>query len=216
MRLLSIVLGLIAGLWITANGTTADAEMFITEWMYSGSEFAEFTNMGAVGVDMTGWSFDDDSRTAGTTDLSGFGVVAPGESVILCEDPAADFRTLWGLDSSVKIVGDNIANLGKSDEINLFNAADDLIDRLTYTNDGENPITKDISGNPTTTAALGANDASQWVLSAVGDRFGSYTAGATPFIANPGRYVDAVPEPSTIVLLLAATALCAIRFRRNR
>ena len=46
------------------------ATIQITEWMYQGAaekgEFIEFTNMGASAIDMTGWSFDDDSRNAGT------------------------------------------------------------------------------------------------------------------------------------------------------
>ena len=58
---------------ITLFAATAQAQMRITEWMYNGKldgnslgEFVEFTNVGSSAIDMTGWSFDDDSRTAGT------------------------------------------------------------------------------------------------------------------------------------------------------
>ena len=37
----------------------------ITEWMYNGDEFVEFTNLSSAPVDMAGWSFDDNSRIAG-------------------------------------------------------------------------------------------------------------------------------------------------------
>ena len=41
--------------------------MRITEFMYSGTngEFVEFTNVGNAALDLSGWSFDDDSRTPG-------------------------------------------------------------------------------------------------------------------------------------------------------
>ena len=137
------------------NGTG----MAITEWMYGGStsvggEFVEFTNLSNQAIDMTGWSFNDDQRIPGVFDLSDFGVVEPGESVILTEDPAEDFRQEWGLAPSVKIVGDlgnpNGRNLGRNDEINLYDHTDALVARLTY---GDQAFpgtirTQRVSGNP--------------------------------------------------------------------
>ena len=107
----------------------------ITEFMYSGAngEFIEFTNVGGLPVDFSGWSFDDDSRIPGTQSLAAFGIVMPGESVILTEaaDVAA-FRLAWSLPPSVKVIGGLTANLGRNDEINLYDAANNLVDRLTY------------------------------------------------------------------------------------
>lgn len=106
----------------------------ITEFMYSGAngEFIEFTNVGGLPVDFSGWSFDDDSRIPGTQSLSAFGIVMPGESVILTEANADAFRLAWSLPPSVKVIGGLTANLGRNDEINLYDAANNLIDRLTY------------------------------------------------------------------------------------
>lgn len=109
--------------------------MRITEYMYQGvnGEFVEFTNVGNTPIDMTGWSFDDDSpRTPGSFSLSAFRTVAPGESVILTESNANTFRTAWNLCSVVKIIGGLNQNLGRNDEINLYNASNMLVDRLTY------------------------------------------------------------------------------------
>jgi Lamin Tail Domain len=94
------VKALVAAAALSAVMGTAHAEavgMKISEWMYQGAgdtsrEFIEFTNYGPVAIDMTGWSFDDASNTAGSLFLSSFGVVNPGESVILAEQAAADFR----------------------------------------------------------------------------------------------------------------------------
>ncbi len=180
----------------------AEAGIRITEWMYTGQngEFVEFTNVGAAPVDMTGWSYDDDSRIPGVFSLSGFGVVQPGESVIITESTAAAFRAAWNLPASVKVLGGVTNNLGRNDEINLFDGSNQLVDRLTY-GDQNFPgsiRTQRVSGNPSTPAALGANDVYQWTLSAVGDTFGSYTSTGGD-VGNPGVYI---PEPGALALLV--------------
>jgi predicted extracellular nuclease len=184
----------------------ATGEIQITEWMYSGSEFIEFTNVGTSAVDFNGWSFDDNSRTAGTVSLTAFGLVAPGESVVLSEAAADDFRATWALLPGVKVIGSNGANLGRSDEINLYDASNALIDRLTYGDQvfAGSVRTQDKSGNPATLADLAGDTVgnSTWVLSASGDLHGSYVA-TGGFIGNPGQFALAVPEPSTVVLLMA-------------
>jgi len=189
----------------------ARASIRITEWMYTGQngEFVEFTNVGAVPVDMTGWSYDDDSQVPGVFSLSGFGVVQPGESVIITEASAPSFRSAWNLPAWVKVLGGYTNNLGRNDEINLFDAGNQLVDRLTY---GDQSFpgsirTQNRSGNPITPAALGANDVYQWTLSVVGDEFGSY-ASTGGDIGNPGVYI---PEPSALALL--ALGVLAVRRR---
>jgi predicted extracellular nuclease len=197
---------------------SASAAVRISEWMYSGGdqgEFIEFTNYGPGSVDFTGWSFDDDSRLADTVDLSGFGTVAAGESVLLIEVAAVDFRAAWSLPASVKIVEFNTTNLSRNDEINLYDASDVLVDRFAY---GDQNIvgsirTQNISGNPGTAAELGANNALGWVFSSTSDSFGSYESQFFD-VGNPGiaPHYTGVPEPSSIMLVgLSALALMARR-----
>lgn len=168
----------------------------ITEWMYgpvgTAGEFVEFTNVGSTPIDMAGWSYDDDSRIAGTVSLTAFGVVAPGESVILAESDAAIFRTQWNLSASVKIIGLNGTNLGRNDEINLFDAGNALVDRLSF---GDQTFpgsirTQGITGW-TCFDNLGANDVLGWQLSVVGDEQSSFAATGGD-VGNPGSYA-AVP-----------------------
>jgi hypothetical protein len=184
---------------------TADATMRITEWAYQGAggEFIEFTNVGAAAVDMTGWSFDDSSAVAGTFSLSDFGVVAPRESVILSENTAAAFRTEWGLAGTVNVIGENSQNLGRGDEMNLYDNTSALVDTLTYDDQGiAGSIRTNVnSGNPATLAALGANDVLQWVLSSAGDGYGSY-ASVGGALGNPGKFT-LVPEPNSGLLFVA-------------
>jgi predicted extracellular nuclease len=200
-----------------AIGNSSQGAMQITEWAYQGNggEYIEFTNTGASAIDMTGWSFDDDSQVPGVFPLSAFGVVAPGESVVLTESTEAAFRTAWSLAPTIKVIGGLTANLGRNDQINLFDGST-LVDSLTY-GDQNFPgsiRTQNISGNPITLAALGTDNVFQWQLSSVGDAYGSYLS-TLGDIGNPGIGTYVVPEPSTIALfVLGSLALCVSNKKR--
>ena len=103
--------------------------------MYAGAngEFVELTNMGGSSVDMTdNWFYSDSDRGVTDLDLDYFGVILPGESVILTETADEAFRAAWALDPAVKLIGGNInSNLSRVDEINIFHSGS-LIDRLTF------------------------------------------------------------------------------------
>lgn len=168
--------------------------MRISEWMYSGAsgEFIEFTNMSEANVDMTGWSFDDDRATAGAFDLSAFGVVEPGESVVLTEAVAEEFRVAWGLPGSVRIVGDlgvtGGHNIGRNDVLNLYDETGDVVDRLAY---GDQVFPGSVRTNGASGQAccefFGQNDVFTWELSELGDHFGSFAA-ITGELGTPGSY----------------------------
>ncbi|HWL93217.1 MAG TPA: lamin tail domain-containing protein [Phycisphaerae bacterium] len=204
---------------VALTTVSAHASIVITEWMYNGlgvgdiGEYVEITNTGPGNVDFTGWSFDDNGQTPGSQSLSGFGVVTPGQSVIFTDETAANFAANWGL-SGVSIVGGNTNNIGRNDEINLYDASNNLVDRLTYNDQApvgspaRGPRTNGFSGNATTPAAYGANHASLWERAAANDAYGSYTSSLGE-IGNPGTVV---PEPATLAMLLAGS-LARIRRR---
>lgn len=204
-----------AGLLAVAVSTgPASAAVVISEWMYDGSEFIEFTNTGPAAVNFAGWSFDDSTRTFGSLSLSGFGTVASGEAVLVSQDTPAAFRATWGLPETVKVIqnigADNL--LQRGDEINLYNSDDDLADRLTYADNGAagGPRTNNASGN-IAPANFGTNNAPLATLSAIGDAYGSYsvTAGTNTVIGNPGN----VPEPTGLAAL-AIAGMIGLRRRR--
>ena len=211
----------IVALAVALAAGSAQADIQITEWMYNGNgptgEYVEFTNLGGAAVDFTGWSFDDDSRVAGTVSLSLIGVLAAGESAVLTEGADAVFRAAWSLGAGVKLVGSNTTNLGRADEINLFDASGALVDRLTY---GDTVFagtvrTQFFSGNPGAAAdLLPQTVTSGWVLASVGDSFGSY-ASTQGDVGSPGVYAP-VPEPGTLALWLAGVAAGGGIARRRR
>ncbi len=179
-------------LGFAALSASAQDTIRITEYLYTGNsdEYVEFTNVGAIAVDMTGWSYDDDSQVPGTTDLSAFGVVQPGESVIMSEGTVANFQIDWNVPLTLKIVGNNTANLGRNDEINLFDAMGVLHDRLTF-GDQDFPGTiraNEIAGWPCA-EVVGQNAIHGWVLSEIGDAQGSYMS-LLGDVGNPGVYVE--------------------------
>ncbi|SFD83085.1 lamin tail domain-containing protein [Spirosoma endophyticum] len=179
---------------VTVNvGVAPVGQMRITEYAYDGAgtggEFIELTNVGTAAVDLTGWSFDDSSRQPGSFAIGGLGVVQPGESVIIAENAANAFRTAWYLPATVRVIGGNDQNLGRGDEINIYDASNALVDRLTY---GDNvagvggPRTQNISAW-TMPGNLGANTVTNWQLSTVNDAQHSY-ASVSGNVGNPGGY----------------------------
>lgn len=204
---------------VCAAAVPAHAAMRITEWMYNGvgagniGEFVELTNLGGAPVDMTGWSFDDDSALPGTISLSAFGMVAPGQSVVLTDNTVAAFKSEWGLSAAAKVIGGNTANLGRNDTINIFDSSNALVDRLKY---GDQDFAGTIrtngkSGFPTSAAALGANNPALWTLAASGDANGSHLSTAGD-LGNPGTFV---PEPATLAMA-GVVAVFGANARRRR
>jgi hypothetical protein len=200
VKLLMPVMLLLAFIFVTPE---ANSQMRITEYMYSGAggEFVEFTNVGNTPIDMTGWSEDDITRNLGVHNLSAFGLVQPGESVILTETAASTFRSAWSLCPAIKIIGGYTNdNLGRADEINLYDASNALVDRLTYDDQTlGGPRTQNKSAW-VSAAGLGANQPGQWTLSAVADAEGSFASSGSD-IGSPGKSTRAtvVFNPCTIV-----------------
>lgn len=192
----------------------ASAQVRISEWMYSGNsgEYIEITNTGNTAVSMTGWSFDDDSRTPGSFDLSSLGLLKAGESAIITEITADEFRGNWSLGAWVKIAELNANNLARNDEINIYDASSVLVDRLTFgdQNFSGSIRTQNKSGS-TPLANLGANNVMGWTIAANGDAYGSYTSNDGD-IGNPGEYA---PLPAPGALALGAIAMGVVSRRKR-
>ncbi len=163
----------------------------ITEYMYSGDggEFVEFTNLSEEPIDLTGWSMDDDSATPGTFDLSAAGIVLPGQSIVITEDEAVTFMADWSLVGVIVLGLNDVAKLGRNDQINIYDADDNLIDRLDYGDESyPGTIRARYASGQACEDLIGQNDIFGWVLAEVGDGYGSYAS--TPGdIGSPGLFV---------------------------
>jgi hypothetical protein len=192
-------------------GLGSGVGMQLTEFMYSGNhgEFLEFTNRSASAIDLTNWVLKDDQLALPGFSLSAFGIVQPGESVIVTENVEATFRAAWSLPGSTKIIGQLGAvgvggsGLGRADQVHLYDSAGVLVDRLFY-GDQTYPgsvRTQNISGQAPCTA-LGQNTVLAWVLSSVGDIYGSVqsepTAANLRDIGSPGRFVSGNCSTDTV------------------
>lgn len=189
---------------------SASANIRISEWMYQGTdgEYFEIVNLGPISVDLSGWSFDDADRVPGAMSLSDLGILAPNQAAVVTEATAAAFRTAWGLTTAHKVLGENVNNLGRSDEINIYDNTGTLVDRLTY---GDQTFsgtirTQNKSGwnTPAGTTPWG-NVTTAWKFSVVGDSQQS-KASVGGDIGSPCVFV---PTPGTVMLagfgLLAAS-----------
>jgi len=191
------------GAFVAVGTPPSGLSIVLTEYMYDGpgGEFLEFTNLSSEPVDMSGWQLDDSNLLGGPNgpfDVSAFGIVQPGESIIVTEANADAFRTAWGLASTVKVIGDlgagNGNSLGRNDEINIYDAAGDLVDRLTFGDeDFPGSIRAQNASGWVPVAGLGLNNIFQWVLATNGDAQASVTNSGGA-IGNPGSYPDPTPS----------------------
>jgi hypothetical protein len=168
-------------------GLGANQPIQLTEYLYSGNqgEFMEFTNRSNAAIDLTGWVVKDDQLALPGFSLTSLGVLQPGESFVVTEAIAADFRAAWNLPTTTKVLGQLGAvgvggsNLGRSDQIHIYDQNGILIDRLFF---GDQTFpgsirAQNFSGQAPC-AALGQNVIASWVLSAVGDSYGSVQSNA--------------------------------------
>ncbi|MFT3684954.1 MAG: lamin tail domain-containing protein [Phycisphaerales bacterium] len=223
--------------------SAADAQVRITEFMSEGQgdllsgnggrrqrEFFEITNLGAVSVDVSGWSYNDNNTNDPINWGPSVGTIGAGESIVFTQMSAADFRSYWGLDNSVRVFTyGQLSNLGNADTINIYNSftqnASTLVDTLDYLADARGSgVSRNRPYGGTDQSLNGA-----WVISAAGDSFQSWLAPSptgfppnfptpgAPYnaadyidLANPGRYV---PTPGA-ACMLGLAGLAATRRRR--
>jgi len=191
----------------TSCPSPSGANVKITEYEYQGlsGEFIEFHNFGASSVNMTGWSYSDEARIPGQVSLSAFGTIAAGETVVLTEAVAADFRTDWGLSGTVKVIGNKAVHLGSADEINLYDNSGARVDRLTFGHITCEPDTNGKSAWPCA-AAVGQNEPLHWRKSVVGDAAGSHTS-IVGDIGSPGVYNSITCNPGSCCINNACSVM---------
>jgi hypothetical protein len=180
------------------------ANLVITEVMSSSShantavdgDWFELYNSGASAVDLTGYSWDDNTKTAGSADFNGL-TIGAGQAIIICQEGLGKeqlWKDLWGLS------GVTVVNLGNSefqnfgsggDEVHLYDSSSVEIASVSV---GAATLGYsfewDSAGNYLGLSAFGENGAFQ----------ATAAAGGGPDIASPG-VVSVIPEPGAFALL---------------
>jgi hypothetical protein len=215
---------------ILAAGVPAHAQVRITEvvpWSSSsavGADWFELTNTGAVALNITGWTMDDDSNNPNSALLSGVTTIAPGESVIFLElAGGGNATTLTNLFISTWFGGSAPAGLhigtytqgvaggvglgAGGDTVNIFNGtAGTLQAKVTFgASDSVNPL-------QTFDNAAGLNNTAISQFSVVGVNGAFVAANDINQIGSPG----AIPEPQTFAMMLAGFALLGALIRKRR
>ena len=184
---------------------SARADLMITEVMSSSShtnsaangDWWELYNSGAAAVDLTGYSWDDNTATAGSADFNGL-TLAAGQVLIICQETLGAetaWLDLWNL------TGVTVLNLGNTefqnfgatgDEIHLYDPSSTQIATVSFgAATAGASFAWDSSGTSLGLSVLGENGAFQ----------ASVAAGGGPDIASPGT-VSIVPEPASLFLLV--------------
>jgi MYXO-CTERM domain-containing protein len=215
--------------------SVASADLVITEIqsksLFDTEDFIEITNFGNAAVDITNWSFDDESAAfIESSLLQGIISIGAGETVIILQpnetdenEPAfnpageiAAFRDYWGGLEGVQIGYHLGAGLGRGDAAYFFNAMGEVALFLEY-GDGENVDPDELIDDTHTGEWVGAseNDSAIWIpgsdnmfTSPVGGVFGSFQNGDGNW-GSPG----VVPTPGAAALLGLA-GLAGVRRRR--
>lgn len=224
----SCIITFIAGSFLAS--LSAPAALVITEVMSNSGhaggagngDWFEIHNTGVSAINLTGWSWDDDSQIAGTHSFGGVTIVAGGFALVVDENSslitnwAAD---VWGITPSptLVLVNNSMTNgfsgLGApGDGIYIYDSSNSLQAFVTFgTATGGTSFEWDAGGNSLGLSVVGQNGAYTAFLN--GDDGGTDT---NPALYSPGSDIaspGAIPEPSAA--LLGALGLLALMRRRR-
>lgn len=184
-------------------------------------DFFELTNFGTGSINLTGYSWDDDSNIPGVSFLPSISI-NPGQSVVFLNDDGDVnlFRTTWGLSLAVPVYALSPGyGLGGNDIVYVYDAANQPVATFNYTAGGFNTPTGASVGGHAGASAGGTGTQSAiydpsssptnpLYVAANGTNFGSYAAPNGNGVGSPGFVI---PEASTSAFamfsLLGATLL---------
>ena len=172
----------------------------------------ELFNSGASDIDLTGYSWDDNSATAGSADFNNV-TIAAGTYLIVCQETIGAeqaWREVWGIAASVPVINlgnTEFQNFGSTgDEVHLYSPA--LVELAAVTFGAATigfSFEWDNAGTSLGLSVIGENGAFQATASG-----GGVTG---PDVGSPGTGA-AIPEPGTAALLVLGAA--ALLRRRSR
>lgn len=222
-----------AGALVAVSALSANAAIIITEVMTNSShpggagngDWFEIYNSGPSAVNLTDWSWDDESNAAGTAGFGG-AILQPGAFLIVVDESDANLPTwindVWNVDSLVSggtltVISSTQAGsfpglAAGGETFYIYDASDALV---TSANSGSQSAPNagrsfgwSASGLDLGRSANGVGGA----FLALDDGLGA----AGTDIASPGFAVGAIPEPSAAAALAGLVTLGLAASRRRR
>ncbi|MBU2871221.1 lamin tail domain-containing protein [Colwellia sp. E2M01] len=116
---------------------TQSVEILISEInsKSNGGDFFEIYNFGSTAVDVSGWTYDDNSATiVDGTSFSADTIIAAGARLVVNVGEDTDaFKALWNIaDATNYVLLANGSGLGKGDAVVLFDAEGQFVTGLNY------------------------------------------------------------------------------------
>lgn len=198
-----------------------------SEGTFNTVEWVEIYNSGGASEDIGGWTIQDEDGTSADT-IPAATMIAPGEAVVLFASGGtlADFQAAWGSGyQAIPISFDGLFGLSNgpsatSEILELIDDSLNSVDVANYDDSGDwpsdSPDGPSIYVLPGGLDATSNDDGTNWARSTAGVDGAINNAVAGFFTGedtgSPG-FVNAIPEPSS--LLLCVAGLLGIAARRK-
>lgn len=211
------LIGIFITLSILAN-SYANAAIEITEvapWSSGnspiGEDWFELTNTSNIAIDISGWSWDDDSNNPGTSLLLGVSNIAPGQSVVFVDGNGTSESTVAFVNNWFNGTVPSNFLIGYYDGPGLSTSGDSV-----YVYDAGNTIQAQLSfGSSPTGPYQTFENIAGLSLSQIGVN-GAFTAANNPLeIGSPGT-IAAIPEPQSYALILAGLGIFGFASRKQK
>lgn len=180
------------------------------------NDWFELTNTGDAAVDITGWKMDDNSNAFGSAvALRGITSIAAGQSVVFIESNSSGsndasirgaFLQAWFGNAALPTPlignygGSGVSLSQSADAINIYTASGSLVTRVDF---GSSSLGRTFDN------AAGQSGGTISMLSTAGIH-GAFLSFNGVETGSPGTTISAVPEPSSLALLLASMGLLTV------
>ncbi|MFM9059154.1 MAG: beta strand repeat-containing protein [Planctomycetaceae bacterium] len=181
---------------VMSNSTVANSagSIFNGDWF-------ELTNYGDASMDISGWKMDDNSFSfASSVALNGVSTVGIGESVVFVEntlgDKVADFKTFWGLGSTMQVGsygGSGVGLSSTADGVVVYTSGGTEISKVSF---GAATSNRTFFWSYDASGVLGTTATGIVSVSGSGGAYTTSAGGANANVGSPGSAVTLASIPN--------------------